>query len=412
MVALSAAIAAVGWVGFFGQRALANNDQWVGGGDGASFNSAGNWNINALPGIPASNDSLEFLGVSTTQNLNDNLMTPTTYNVSGITFDASTASGGSYTIASSGSNGFTLTGNITDNDPTNVQTINDLIALSGTRTTTVTSGGILSLGGLISGSGSWVAAGAGTVNFAGANSYTGTTNASAGIINASNLSSFGNYNSATGGLIVANSAVVNFMATSNIASLSGTSGAATVNVSSGITLTTGYGNTSTGYAGAIIGSGNFAQFGSGTQTLSGTSSYTGTTSIQNSGGLLNLTGTIGSFATPTGAFNVNVASGDERQWRCAVYQCPHSVQLWRFDIKGNRRWYDLRHRLAFRGTQQQRKKLASSDYQRHGDCRLDHAGARFVQRRGYTGNRGNHDRRHLRQRRSVERPGYAAGGRC
>jgi autotransporter-associated beta strand protein len=309
MVALSAAIAAVGWVGFFGQRALANNDQWVGGGDGASFNSAGNWNINALPGIPASNDSLEFLGVSTTQNLNDNLMTPTTYNVSGITFDASTASGGSYTIASSGSNGFTLTGNITDNDPTNVQTINDLIALSGTRTTTVTSGGILSLGGLISGSGSWVAAGAGTVNFAGANSYTGTTNASAGIINASNLSSFGNYNSATGGLIVANSAVVNFMATSNIASLSGTSGAATVNVSSGITLTTGYGNTSTGYAGAIIGSGNFAQFGSGTQTLSGTSSYTGTTSIQNSGGLLNLTGTIGSFATPTGAFNVNVASG-------------------------------------------------------------------------------------------------------
>ena len=79
--------------------------------------------------VPASGDTLEFNAVGTAGlTLSDNLMTPATYNVGGLVFDA-TAAAFIINPATAGTNGFTLTGNITDN-ATVLETINDAIILN------------------------------------------------------------------------------------------------------------------------------------------------------------------------------------------------------------------------------------------------------------------------------------------
>lgn len=154
--------AAIGAVSMLTQRALAANDVWVGS---TSVNWADlNWTTSNSPAIPDSGDTLEFGAAgSAGLNLIDNLMTPATFNIAGITFDAS---GGAFVInpGSTGTNGFTLTGTgtITDNDTTAIETIGDSIA--GTAGLTLTGGG--------------------TLDLTGTNSYTGgTTIAAASLLN-------------------------------------------------------------------------------------------------------------------------------------------------------------------------------------------------------------------------------------
>jgi hypothetical protein len=162
----------------FNPQILAATDTWVGN---TSVNWADpNW---AATGNnpPITGDALVFGAAgSSGLTLTDNLMTPATYNVAGITFSAGA---GAFIInpGTVGTNGFTLTAGVT-NSSTALETINDGITLSGTQTfTTTTGGGNITLGGVISGAGGVTMAGTGTLtlNSAG-DTYTGNTTTSAG----------------------------------------------------------------------------------------------------------------------------------------------------------------------------------------------------------------------------------------
>ena len=123
-----------------GSLAFAANgaDTWNTTPGSALWSASGNWATGSTNKPPISGDSLVF-GASTVTTLTDDLMTPGTFNIAGITFSAGAPS---YTINSStpGTNGFTLTGGIT-NSGTNLETINDAIAITASRTITMTTGG-------------------------------------------------------------------------------------------------------------------------------------------------------------------------------------------------------------------------------------------------------------------------------
>lgn len=127
-------------------RAANGPDTWTGATN--AWSTGTNWSGTNTP--PISGDSLVFgtAGAGGTTLLDD-LMTPSTYNVAGITFNGPSA----FTINpnTAGTNGFTLTGNITDSSAV-TQTINDLITLSNAvHTFTLTSAtDVVKLGGNIS----------------------------------------------------------------------------------------------------------------------------------------------------------------------------------------------------------------------------------------------------------------------
>ena len=125
-----------------------------------------NWTGTNNP--PISGDSWVFgtagsFGATLNNNLAANL------SVAAITFNST---GSAYTISG---NAITLTGNITDNF-VGTETLNFNIATTAVRTVTTATGSTLVLGGNISGTGGGlIAAGTGTLNLTGANTYTGAT---------------------------------------------------------------------------------------------------------------------------------------------------------------------------------------------------------------------------------------------
>jgi fibronectin-binding autotransporter adhesin len=174
----AAAVAAAGIVSSRSSSALASGpDTWAGVAS-INFNNSSDWTGTNTP--PASGDSLVFTSTYGTGSLlTDDLFTPGSYTIAGITFAGGAPA---YTINpnTTGTNGFTLTTGIT-NSSTNLQTVNDIITLSGADTFALTTGGgNLALGGNISGSGSMSTAGAGSVLLSGSNSYTGTTTIGSG----------------------------------------------------------------------------------------------------------------------------------------------------------------------------------------------------------------------------------------
>ena len=317
-----------------GTDALTAIKTWTGGSGGSNnWSSSNNW---GGTGAPAAGDSLFFGGSTRLTNTND-LTADTSF--AGITFNSGA---GAFTL---GGNRITLGGDVT-NSSTNLQTINLAMILSANRTfTTLTGGGDLTIGGVLSETGGArgiTKAGAGTLTFAGANTYTGATTISAGVLNIQNNTGLGTTaagttvsNGATlqlqGGITVGSEtlnirgtgaggqtgALVNVSGTNNYGGLLTLAGATTLSSNSGTlnltnagTITgatfgltlTGAGN---GSVSSIIGTttGSLTKSGTGNWTLSGANTFTGATTV--SGGTLTLASGSGSALGSTSAITVN-----------------------------------------------------------------------------------------------------------
>ena len=126
----------------------------------------------------------------------------------------------------------------------------------------------VTFGGIVSGSGALIKAGAGTLTLSSSNSYSGGTMLSAGTLN------FGDANALGAGLLT-------FTGSSKLQA--GVSGTFTNNVvvNPSVTGTFDTQSNSVTYGGIVSGSGAFAKTGAGTLTLSGINTYKGRTTVSN-----------------------------------------------------------------------------------------------------------------------------------
>ncbi|OYW77350.1 MAG: hypothetical protein B7Z37_04705 [Verrucomicrobia bacterium 12-59-8] len=147
-------------------------------------------------------------------------------------------------------------------------------------------------------------AGAGTLVFTAANTYTGSTTVSGGVLQVG----VANAIPSSSAVIVNAGAALDIKGfADSVGSLAGdtsTSGGMITNSGAAATLTTGNDNTSTTFAGVITNAAsalNLVKLGAGTQTLSGANSYTGTTTVNANGGTLQ-------FAQEVSLYNNAIAS--------------------------------------------------------------------------------------------------------
>jgi len=127
----------------------------------------------------------------------------------------------------------------------------------------------------ISGTGNVEQIGTGTTVLSGANTYTGATQVTNGILEAGAEDTLPNKTAVT----VTTPGTLNLADFSQtIGSLAG-NGSVTLGINPATTLTTGNDNTSTTFFGVISGAGGLTKIGSGTFTLSGANDYTGTTTV-------------------------------------------------------------------------------------------------------------------------------------
>jgi autotransporter-associated beta strand protein len=142
-------------------------DTWNGAGSDNNWSTTGNW----VNGSFAANAPLIFAG-TTQLNANNNSAANTEY--SGITFNSGA---GPFVITG---NAINLAGDIVNNS-SSVQTINTNLAMQ-TNTNFNAASGNLAVGGAISGAFSLTKLGAHTLTLNGLNSYSGSTNVSAGTL--------------------------------------------------------------------------------------------------------------------------------------------------------------------------------------------------------------------------------------
>ncbi|MEB0173906.1 autotransporter-associated beta strand repeat-containing protein, partial [Undibacterium sp. CCC1.1] len=161
----------------------------------------------------------------------------------------------------------------------------------------------ITLNNNISGTGSLTQNGSGTLILAAANSYTGATTLSRGVLSAAISNAF-----ASSSGLTTNTAGSFDLAGFNqaIASLNGSGGTVTNSSSTAAVLSTGSANGTDNFAGVIsdgVGQVSLSKLGSGTQTLSGSNTYSGSTAIS--------AGTLAAAATNTLSSNsaLNIASG-------------------------------------------------------------------------------------------------------
>lgn len=261
----------------------AATETWTTGAGTANWSTSSNWLGTNTP--PISNDALNFGATTGATTLNNDL-TSSSFNISGITFLAGAAS---YTI---GGNDFTLTGNVS-NLSTATQTINNNIALTGTRTFSGT--GTIVLGGVLSGGGGLTLTGAASnMALTGSNTYTGNTLIGSGALaKLGSVNAFGNSlvtMAATGAqfdnisgsdLVISNTLAISggsltYVGSANNLTFSNVTATLTANLTLSAT------NNTLTLAGAIGESGgvrSLTKTGPGTVALNGVSTYSGTTTI-------------------------------------------------------------------------------------------------------------------------------------
>lgn len=194
-----------------------NDDTWMGNGGGKNSN----WDPSN--NAPINGDSLIFAGVTRLTPTNN----MTGLSIVGIEF----ASGaGAFVL---GGNQLTFTAGGITNTSSNLQTINMALGLNATITVAANTGNV-ALGGIVSGTGGITKTGANTLLLTGANTYTGTTTITTGLISANNTTG-----SATGTGAVDVSAAGILGGTGTIAP-TGSNG---ITVSSGGTIAPGTGTT-------------------------------------------------------------------------------------------------------------------------------------------------------------------------
>ncbi len=161
------------------------------------------------------------------------------------------------------------------------------ITLSGTTPTISVRNAASTISSNLGGTAGLLKAGDGTLTLTGSSTYTGPTTIGAGTIA---VSGSGSLPSSTAVTISAVGAALDISgisgSTTTVGSIAGINGAAVVLGAK--TITAGGDNSSTTFAGGIIGTGGFTKAGSGTLTLTGSSFYQGATTV--TGGTLALTG--------------------------------------------------------------------------------------------------------------------------
>lgn len=147
-----------------------------------------------------------------------------------------------------------------------------------------------SYSGIMSGTGSLIKTGAGTLTLTNGQSYTGTTTVSQGTL------ALGQSNALANSTLVANGGTLSFgtLTSATFGGLSGSGALALTNGSSqAVTLTVGDNGANTTYSGSLDGSGSLTKSGAGTLTLSGNNNYSGTTTLSNGTLVLGSNGALG-----------------------------------------------------------------------------------------------------------------------
>ena len=203
----------------------------------------------------------------------------------------------------------------------------------------------------MSGAGSYVKAGAGTQTLSASNTYTGTTQVSAGTLTVSGSGRLSDSTAVT----VDSGATYNVAVSDTVASIAG---AGNIVIASSQVLTAGDGNNKT-LSGVMSGAGSYVKAGAGTQTLSGDNTYTGSTTI--AAGLLkiirdNPTSYLAATSGFTGPGNLTIESAGGN-FTADIVTGTH-VQLAGtalgnliIGIAGNTRQIDLSSNITTTGTQ-------------------------------------------------------------
>ncbi|HEV2328059.1 MAG TPA: autotransporter-associated beta strand repeat-containing protein, partial [Verrucomicrobiae bacterium] len=261
----------------------AANQIWTGGGADNFWETSANW----LGGGGISPGDSLFFGGTIRNNTTNNFATGTAFD--NITF---TEPAGPFSL---NGNAISLGGNITNNQVVTIELMTLPIAVAGTPIVDVTSNGVLTIGGIVSGPGGLTKVDGGQLNLTAANTFAGPLSILGGSVAAGADANLGAAPvSATPGDIVINGgalhATSSFTINANrgIAVGSASGGSGTIQVDTGSTLT---------YSGVIAnngGSGGLSKSSFGGLVLSGANTYTGPTVIQN--GLLTLN--FGAAAAP------------------------------------------------------------------------------------------------------------------